>query len=208
MWYEYPIPANLQKQREVIRKLRQWIQSLESRGLVQGFAFNHYYGNPNASDILSIRFDCMDKKKLEIVKKELEREVKRLIPNYVLEERLWDAGKSPDYIYKAYELGSRCTFLVWELIKKGRIPENYLSDYRIFEKQIFRGFRGTPLQFQAHFNHGLMNSLGIHKMPNEQWIHLLLLKESTQSRNVEELCRWIRNQPSMLFPENRSNETT
>lgn len=42
MWYEYPIPANSKKQREIIRHLRKWIQNLEKRGIIQSFAFNHY----------------------------------------------------------------------------------------------------------------------------------------------------------------------
>lgn len=113
MWYEYPIPANYQKQKETIKQSKKWIESLESRDLIQGFAFNHYYP---VSGTLNIRFDCIDEEKLKIIRKELEREVKRLVPNYVLEERLWDAGKTPEYIYKAYEFGSRCAFLFWHIM--------------------------------------------------------------------------------------------
>ena len=105
-WYEYPIPADSEQQRVIIRQLRKWIQSLESRGIIQGFAFNHYFPNPS---ILNIRFDCTDDKR-ETIRKELTEEVKKSLPNYVLEERLWDAGRSPEHVYKAYEFGSRCVF--------------------------------------------------------------------------------------------------
>jgi len=123
--YEYPILAEITKQREIIRQLRKWIQSLESRGIIQGFAFKHYYPSPS---ILNIRFDCTDEK-LETITKELKSEVKKLLPNYVLQERLWDAGKSPEYIYKAYEFGSRCAFLFWDMVEKGRFLEEFTSSY-------------------------------------------------------------------------------
>lgn len=42
MWYEYPIPANFELQKRIIRQLREWIQGLEKRGLIAGYAFNHY----------------------------------------------------------------------------------------------------------------------------------------------------------------------
>jgi hypothetical protein len=118
LWYEYPIPADAETQREIIRQLRKWIESLESRGIVNGFAFDHYSPIPEA---LHIRFDCADKQKLKILRKELETEVKKLLPNYALssEDRLWDGGKTAEQIYRAYEFGSRCAFLAWKLIESG-----------------------------------------------------------------------------------------
>lgn len=164
MWYEYPIPANVEKQREIIRKLRKWIQSLESRGIVRGFAFNHYYLKPS---ILNVRFDCL-KEKLEIIRKELEQEVKKLLPNYALRERLWDDGKSPEYVYKAYEFGSRCAFLFWDLIEKGRFPEELASNYLRWTDSTHFELREAIFTFQSCFSHGIMNSLDISKIPNEQ----------------------------------------
>ena len=55
------------------------------------------------------------------------------------------------------------------------------------------------LVFQYCFNHGIMNSLGISKKPNEQLVHLALLIESTKSHNPQELCKWIEKQPKQFF---------
>lgn len=197
MWYEYLIPAKVERQKEVIRRLRKWIQSLESRGIIQGFAFDHY----SVSETLNIRFDCT-KENLDSVKKELELEVKKLIPDYVLpvEERKWDAGKSPEFIYKAYEMGSRCAFLLWDLIEKGRFSEDFTSSFVEWKQSGYDIPKySTPLIFQMCFNHGTMNSLGIHKEPDEQLIHLALLIESTKSHSPQELYKWIEKQPRQLF---------
>jgi len=178
------------------RKSRKWIQSLESRGIVHGFSFNHYHPNPS---ILNIRFDCADDK-LEIIRKELENEVKKLLPNYVLEERLWDAGKSPEYVYKAYEFGSRCAFLFWEMVEKGRFPEEFASSYLQWTDSTHFNLNPIPFNFQSCFAHGVMNSLNVSKIPNEQWLHLAALIESTESANPQQLCKWIENQPKLFFP--------
>ena len=113
LWYEYPIPAGYERQREIIRQLRKWIESLESRGIAEGYAFNHYYPT---SATLNLRVDCVDEKKLQIVREELKKEIKQFVPDSDAQksERLWDAGKTPEHIYKAYEFGSRCAFLFWE----------------------------------------------------------------------------------------------
>jgi len=199
LWYEYPIPASPERQREIIRQLREWIENLESRGIIEGFAFDHYSGQANASDELRIRFDCTGEGNLKVLRVELEREVKRLIPDYIRNERIWDSGRTPEHILKAYELGSRCAFLLWKLIERGRFSENYLSNYATIENQRLTNVRSIPLEFQVHFNHGVMNSLGISKIPNEQWIHLVLLKESTRSASPVQLCQWIRRQPTIFF---------
>ena len=198
MWYEYPIPADIEKQRKIIRQLRKWIQSLENRGLVQGFAFNHYYPNPS---FLNIRFDCTDDE-VQSVRKELEREVSQFVPNYDAgkSERLWDAGKSPEYVYRAYEFGSRCAFLFWEMAERGRFPEEFASSYLRWTDSTHFELNTAIFTFQSCFSHGVMNSLDVSKIPNEQWLHLAALIESTKSSNPQELCKWIENQPNLFFP--------
>jgi hypothetical protein len=196
LWYEYPISADIEQQRAMIRQLRKWIQSLESRGIIQGFAFNHYHPNPS---ILNIRFDCTEDK-LETIRKELEQEVKKLLPDYVLQERLWDAGRSPEYVYKAYEFGSRCAFLFWEMVEKGRFPEEFASSYLRWSDSTHFELNTAVFTFQSCFSHGVMNSLDVSKIPNEQWLHLAALIESTKSSNPQELCKWIENQPKLFFP--------
>jgi hypothetical protein len=192
MWYEFPIPANAEKQREIIRQLREWIESLESRGIVQGFAFDHYSPNPEA---LHIRFDCAGEENLKIVRKELENEVKKFLPNYVLEERLWDGGKNSEQIYRAYEFGTRCAFLAWKLIENGRFPEEYFSNFFIEENNKEIVAKQIPFEFQGHLNHGVMNSLGISKYPNEALIHsrllMKILMDSKKFKNRQELIDWI-----------------
>jgi hypothetical protein len=194
MWYEFPIPIDPKKQREIIRQLREWIESLESRGIVQGFAFDHYSPNPEA---LHVRFDCADEGNLKIVRKELENEVKKLIPNYVSEERLWDAGKNTEQVYRAYEFGSRCAFLAWTLIESGRFPEEYFSDFYMEENSKEIVVKQIPFEFQTHFNHGVMNSLGISKYPNEAFVHLNILKASTRFKSKQELTNWMEKLPKV-----------
>ena len=192
LWYEYPIPADLKKQRKIIRQLRRWIEGLGSRGIVQGFAFDHYSPSPEA---LHIRFDCTDEEKLKIVRNELSNEVKKLLPNYVLEERLWDAGKGPEQVYRAYEFGTRCAFLAWQLIESGRFPEEYFSDFFVEESDKEIIAKQIPFEFQGHLNHGVMNSLGISKYPNEALIHsrllVRILMDSKKYKNRQELIDWI-----------------
>ncbi len=198
LWYEYPIPATSEKQREIIKKLRKWIKSLESRGIVDGFAFNHYYPNPAN---LHIRFNCANKNKLKVVRKELEKEVRQFIPDYDTEksERLWDGGKTSEHIYKAYEFGSRCAFLAWELIESKRFPEEYFSNFYKGESEKGIIVEGIPCEFQHHFNHGINNSLSISKAPNELLIHLNLLMDCTKSHTRQELIDWL--QKSLKEPK-------
>ena len=122
MWYEYPIPSDYATQRRIIRQLRKWIQSLETRGIVQGFAFDHY----TASQTVNLRFDCSEDQ-LETVRSELEREVRPFVQNYNSQtsERLWDGGTNSEYVYKAYEFGTRCAFLFWDLIERERFSEEF-----------------------------------------------------------------------------------
>ena len=204
LWYEYPIPADSEKQRKIIRQLKTWIESLESRGLVDGYAFDHY----SPPKELRIRFDC-DEEKLEIIREELEPKVRKFVPDYIPKERerLWDEGKTPEHIYKAYEFGSRCAFLFWDLVEKGRFSEEFTSSFlQWLDSTHYVIKHPTPLHFQFHFNHGVMNSLGISKIPNEQLIHLVALIESTKSSNSQELCERIKNN-SMLFFRKPEKET-
>ena len=120
MWYEYPIQAPIGDQTRVIKQLRGWILDLERQGIIHGFAFNHY---STPLPTLNVRFECTENN-LPIIRTELTREVRRLLPNYVLQERLWDNGQSPESVYKAYEFGSRCAFLLWDLIDKGDFLRN------------------------------------------------------------------------------------
>lgn len=202
MWYEYPIPADFEKQKEIIRQLKTWIESLESRGLVEGYAFDHY----SPPKELRIRFDCLDEEKLEIVRKELEPKVRRFVPDYISKERerLWDAGKTPEYVYKAYEFGSRCAFLFWDLVERGRFSEKFASSFlQWLDSSNYEIKHSIPFLFQFHFSHGVMNSLGIHKIPNEQLIHLAFLIASTKSSNLQELCERIKKKSMLIFEKLR-----
>jgi len=194
LWREYPIPTDFDKQKEIIRKLRKWIQELENVNLIVGFAFNHYFqdpSNPNETDELRVRFEYSDERNREIVEKELENEVNKLLPNYAQEERDWDSDKVYSHILKAYEFGSRCAFLAWEEIENGRFPESYFD-----QASILKSVRGVvakriPLEFQTHFNHGVMNSLGIPKSPDERAILIRNLMDATNSRNKQDLINWL-----------------
>lgn len=194
MWLEYVIPADFERQRQVICQLRTWIENIEQQGLIRGFAFDHYFGRPNVQDDLKIRFDYPNEEN-PTVRDGLRDLVRPLVPGYLPQGRIWESNEE---VLKAYEFGSRCAFLLWEKINQGRISENYVSNFVTIQNDQF-AFRLVPFNFQFHFNHGVMNSLGVPKIPNEQWVHLLALIESTDSHNPEELCNWIRRQPQRLF---------
>ncbi len=104
-------------------------------------------------------------------------------------------GKNTEQVYRAYELGSRCAFLAWELIESGRLPEEYFSDFLLRENESIVGKKKIPFEFQFHFTHGLMNSLGISEFPNEPFLHSQLLSNIlTQCKIIkskEELTNWI-----------------
>jgi len=168
MWFEIPIPADYETQKVIIRQLRTWIQDLESQRLIEGFAFNHYFGG-GSQDTLRVRFDCT-KENLRQVKKELSSKLEELNISCSLNENPWE---SPEHILKAYEFGSRCAFLLFELIESGRFSEDYVSDFLPPTPR-----SELPLSFQFHFNHGVMNSLGVPKRPNELIIHHFALGES------------------------------
>jgi hypothetical protein len=194
LWHEYPIPADFNKQKEIIRKLRNWIQQLENGNLIVGFAFNHYFQvppNPNEPDELRVRFQYRDEQNRDIVESELENEVKKLLPNYVKQERNWGSDTTDRHVLQAYEFGSRCAFLAWEQIENGRFPEDYFSQASIVQTKAGVAAKRIPMEFQTHFNHGVMNSLGIPKNPDEIAIHIKNLMDSTNSRTKQELINWL-----------------
>lgn len=86
MWHEYPIPTDFDNQKRIIRALRGWIQQIERDGLVSGFAFNHYY-TPEGLSELRVRFQYSNEQNRRQVENQLDTEVKRNLPNYVLQER-------------------------------------------------------------------------------------------------------------------------
>jgi hypothetical protein len=194
LWHEYPIPADFDKQKEIIRKLRKWIQQLENDNLIVGFAFNHYYQvlpNLNEPDELRVRFQYSDEQNRDIIESELEIEVKKLLPNYVQQERNWGSGTTDSHVLQAYEFGSRCAFLAWEQIENGRFPESYFDQASILKSASGVVAKRVPMEFQTHFNHGVMNSLGIPKNPDERAIHIKNLMDSTNSRTKQELINWL-----------------
>ena len=194
MWHEYPIPADFKKQKEVIRKLRKWVQQLENDDLIVGFAFNHCCQdplNPSASDELRIRFQYSDEQNREMVELELENEVKELLPDYVKQERNWGSDTTDRHVLQAYEFGSRCAFLAWEQIENGRFPESYFNQASILKSARGVVAKRIPMEFQTHFNHGVMNSLGIPKNPDEKAILIKNLMDFTNSKTKQELIDWL-----------------
>jgi hypothetical protein len=194
LWHEYPIPADLEKQKEIIRKLRKWIQQLETANLIVGFAFNHYFqdpSRPNEPDELRVRFQYRDEQNREIVEPELESEVQRLLPTYVQQEREWDSDIAVRHVLQAYEFGSRCAFLAWEQIENGRFPESYFDQASILKSARGVVAKRIPMEFQTNFNHGVMNSLGIPKNPDERAILIRNLMDITDSKTKHDLIDWL-----------------
>ena len=182
MWSEFLIRVNSQRQKHIARQLREWIEELETRNIIDGFAFNFYSSGPES---LRIRFDCTDEPNLETVRDELQDQVRNFVPNYSTRnnERLWDNGNSPEQVYKAYELSSRFTFLIWKLEANNRFPEEFFSDFWIAENADAIRVREISYQFQYCFSHGIMNALGL-SYRNEAYLHLkLLLQLLTQADN-------------------------
>lgn len=175
---------------------------LESRGLIRGFAFNHYSTPPPT---LNIRFDFTENN-LATIRAEINQEVRRVFPSYIFQERLWDNGQSPESVYKAYEFGSRCAFLFWDLIENGRIPTEFEGTYLRWPSPTTFDVNINIFNFLSCFNHGIMNSLDVSKSPDEQWLRLSSLMESTGSLYPTQLCKWIRNQPDMFFPKRRKRK--
>lgn len=195
MWIEYSIPAEFDSQKRIINSLRTLIENIEEQGLIRGFAFDHYFGRTDVQDDLRVRFDYPTNEENSDVRNALRDKVREFVPDYSPNGIAW---KSNEEVLRAYEFGSRCAFLYWKMAAEGKFPENYLSNFVTTQNGQY-AFRVVPFNFQFHFNHGVMNSLSVPKQPNEQWIHLLGLIESTRSHNPEELCQWIKKQPQMFY---------
>jgi hypothetical protein len=207
LWHEYPIRADFERQKEIIRNLRALIQALERENLIVGYAFDHYFNIPNEPNELRIRFQYSDEQNRREVESQLEASVRRLHPNYVLEERAWGSDTTDRHVLQAYEFGSRCAFLFWELLSQGRFPENYTSNFIRVVGQQFAIVK-IPFEFQYHFNHGVMNSLGVPKIRQEQWIHMQALLESTGCKSPTALYKWLKKQPAGFFPRKKVTRTS
>ena len=195
MWIEYSIPADFERQKQIIRHLRTWIESINEQGLVRGFAFDHYSGQEGIQDDLRVRFDYPNEANPDI-ENELRTKVREFIPDYSPHGTPWDSNEE---ILKGYEFGSRCAFLFWRMVEKGRFPQEYLSNYLQGSDSTHTEIRLMPFNFQSHFYHGLMNSLGVPKQPNELLLHLLAIIESKHFHSQEELFTWIRTLSQDLF---------
>jgi len=199
MWYEFLIRVNLERQKEIARQMREWVDKLETRHIIDGFAFNFYTSDPES---LRIRFDCSSQRNLKTVREELENQVRHFVPDYSTRnnERQWDDGNSPEQVYKAYELSSRFTFLIWKLEETHRFPEDFFSNFWITENPDEIHVRQRPFQFQFCLNHGVMNALGI-SYQNEAYVHLRLLLAILQTLYNDEagqtLNNWIRKNMQM-----------
>ena len=194
MWYEYPIPADFDKQKEIIRTLRTWVQHLENEGFIDGFAFSHYYSdqqNSNELDELRIRFQYSDEQNRHRVELALESEVKNLLSTYGIEVRPLGSNTIEDHVLQAQEFGSRCAFLAWEQINIGRFPESYFAQASILKTQRGVVAKRIPLEFQTLLSHAVINSLGIPKNPDERAILIRNLMDSTNCRNKQELINWL-----------------
>ena len=189
MWHEYPIQSDFDTQKRIIRRLRVWIEQLETDGSISGYCFDHYFPNPNE---LRIRFQYSNEANRANVEHQLEEHVQELMPNYVLTHQEWGNDANDKHILQAYELGARCAFLSWKLIESGRFDSHYFDNSMDLNSE--------PFQFQIHFNHGVMNSLGVCKFPNERFIHILNLMDNTGARSKAELIDWLqRNMPDLTL---------
>ena len=187
MWHEYPIQSNYEQQKQIIRALRTFIERLESENLITGYCFDHYSSNPNEPDELRIRFQYANEDNRQEVENQLQTEVRRLLPDYVIEEQQWGNDTTDRHVLQAYEFGSRCAFLCWRLIENGRLSDTYLANALAGTNDKGLIFRRIPLEFQEHFNHGVMNSLGILKEPTEKIIHINNLIDVSQCKSKKEL---------------------
>ena len=154
MWVEYPIYANLDKQKEIIQNLKGWIEETEKRKLIQGYAFNHYYNRPNEPDSLNVRFD-LEKDNFLRVEEELKTHLRQLGESDDIQRRDWVGD---EYVRRAYEIGSRWAFL---FKNSNRVPQNLTQD------QLFN--------FRCLLIHGVLNSLSIN-YDQEKALHIDLLK--------------------------------
>lgn len=76
-----------------------------------------------------------------------------------------------------------CLSFFLDLVEKGRFKEDYVSNFYPLKPET-----QVPFNFQFHSNHGMMNSLGVPKIPNEFFIHLNAMMDATQSKDISDLC--------------------
>jgi len=93
--------------------------------------------------------------------------------------------------YKPMNLEADVPFLLGSLIESKRFPEGYFSQFYMGENEKGIIAKQIPFEFQTHFNHGVMNSLGIPKYPNERFVHFNHMLDSTNSKNKQELIKWL-----------------
>jgi len=80
------------------------------------------------------------------------------------------------------------------MVERGRFPDEFLSNYlNLIDATHFAGFRPLPFNFQSHFYHGVMNSLGVREEPNELFLHAFAIIECKHFHSSDELCAWIRS---------------
>lgn len=150
LWVEYRISANLDKQKQIIQNLKGWIEEMEERELIQGYAFNHY---TRPSTTLNIRFD-LEKQNLSQVEEELKRNLRQLGESDDIQRRDWPGD---EYVRRAYEIGSRWAFV---FMNSNRVPQN------LTQSQSFN--------FYCLLVHGVLNSLGMN-YDQEKALHRDLL---------------------------------
>jgi hypothetical protein len=189
MWHEYPIQSNFDVQKRIVRNLRELIEKTEADGLITGYCFDHYFPTPSE---LRVRLQYTDEGNQAEVESRLEAHVRAAIPNFVLTQQEWGNDTTDRHILQAYEFGARCAFLSFKLIENGRFSPAY------FENSM--DFNSVAFQFQTHFNHGVMNSLGICKSPNELFVHILNIMDNTKTKSKTELIEWLqRNMPELTL---------
>ncbi len=192
MWHEYPIQSNFERQKEIIRGLRAFIERLETDNIIVGYCFDHYFSIPDVPDELRIRFQYSTEDNRTQVENLLQIEVRRFLVDYTVQEREWGTDTTDRHVLQAYEFGSRCAFLAWRLVENGRFRELLFSNAIAGQNEngSWR-FNQVPLEFQIHFNHGVMNSLGVCKVPTEQLIHLNHLMDSSGCHTKQALIEYI-----------------
>ncbi len=170
------------------------MQHLENVGLIDGFAFSHYYSDsqdPREPDELRVRFQYSDEEMRPKAELELETEVKKLLPNYIKQVRVWDSD-AESHVLQAYEIGSRCAFFAWEQIDSGLFPEHYFNQASILKTQRGVVAKRIPLEFQTLFLHAIINSLGIPRNPDERALLIRNLMDATNSGTKTELINWLK----------------
>lgn len=150
VWHSYIYKTEYQNQRRIVKQLAPNIKDWLTLGLIKGFNYNHYAGDPNEPDHLSIRLDIQDSAsegKIEFTLKSVD-----IVP----EKQEYESATAAEKY--GYELGSKSAFLVLESIESGRIHEDLLKD----------------TVFWINTIHGLINSSGIVELDRDDAQRLLV----------------------------------